>query len=77
MTKPGSTSWITPMMTPTWTSSWFSPLTPVLATGSAASAVLGSPLDAVLVGSVLLLNAALSAAQRLRAERLLKRLLAV
>ncbi|WP_228287192.1 cation-translocating P-type ATPase [Rhodococcus ruber] len=53
------------------------PLTPVLATGSAASAVLGSPLDAVLVGSVLLLNAALSAAQRLRAERLLKRLLAV
>ncbi|MDV6296227.1 cation-translocating P-type ATPase [Rhodococcus aetherivorans] len=53
------------------------PLTPVLATGSAASAVLGSPLDAVLVGSVLLLNAAISAAQRLRAERLLKRLLAV
>ena len=45
------------------------PLTPVLAVGSAASAVLGSPIDAVLVGSVL------AATQRLRAERLLQRLL--
>nr|WP_305094491.1 cation-translocating P-type ATPase [Prescottella sp. R16] len=53
------------------------PLTPILATGSAASAVLGSPVDAVLVGSVLVGNAALSAAQRLHAERLLNRLLAV
>ncbi|RVW06709.1 cation-translocating P-type ATPase [Rhodococcus spongiicola] len=53
------------------------PLTPILATGSAASAVLGSPVDAVLVGSVLVGNAALSAAQRLHAERLLRRLLAV
>ncbi len=52
------------------------PLTPVLATGSAASALLGSPIDAVLVGSVLAGNAALSAVQRLHAERLLNRLLA-
>ncbi|OBF28973.1 haloacid dehalogenase [Mycobacterium sp. ACS1612] len=53
------------------------PLTPVLAIGSAASAVLGSPSDAVLVGSVLTGNAALAATQKLRAERLLRRLLAV
>ncbi|WP_083883856.1 HAD-IC family P-type ATPase [Nocardia higoensis] len=53
------------------------PLTPVLATCAAASAVLGSPLDAVLVGSVLMLDASISATQRLRAERVLKRLLAV
>ncbi len=53
------------------------PLTPVLAIGSAASALLGSPVDAVLVGSVLAGNAALSATQRLHAERLLRRLLAV
>lgn len=53
------------------------PLTPVLAIGSAASAVLGSPVDAILVGSVLTGNAALAAVQKLRAERLLKRLLAV
>ena len=51
------------------------PLTPVLATGAAASAVLGSPVDAVLVGSVMLGNATLSAVQRLRAERLLSGLL--
>ncbi|HNM85368.1 MAG TPA: cation-translocating P-type ATPase, partial [Mycobacterium sp.] len=53
------------------------PLTPVLAVGSAASAVLGSPVDAALVGSVLTGNAALAATQRIRAERLLQRLLAV
>ncbi|MDT5009774.1 MAG: cation-transporting P-type ATPase [Mycobacterium sp.] len=53
------------------------PLTPVLATGSAASAVLGSPADAVLVGSVLTLNSALAATQQVRAQRLLRRLLAV
>ncbi|WP_068156508.1 cation-translocating P-type ATPase [Rhodococcus phenolicus] len=53
------------------------PLTPVLATCSAASAVLGSPIDAVLVGSVLVLNAGISATQRLRAEAVLNRLLAV
>jgi H+-transporting ATPase len=53
------------------------PLTPVLAVGAAASAVLGSPVDAVLVGSVLGGNAMLAASQRIRAERLLRRLLAV
>lgn len=52
------------------------PLTPVLALGSAASAVLGSPVDAVLVGSVLTGNAILAASQRLRAESRLNRLLA-
>ncbi len=51
------------------------PLTPVLATCAAASAVLGSPVDAVLVGSVLALNAVISASQRLRSERALKSLL--
>jgi cation-transporting P-type ATPase I len=53
------------------------PLTPVLAIGAAASAILGSPVDAALVGSVLVGNAALAATQQMRAERLLKRLLAV
>ncbi len=52
------------------------PLTPVLALGSAASAILGSPVDAVLVGSVLSGNAMLAASQRLRAESRLNRLLA-
>ncbi len=51
------------------------PLTPVLALGSAASAVLGSPVDAVLVGSVLTGNAFLAASQRLRAENRLNMLL--
>ena len=53
------------------------PITPLLATGALASALLGSPLDAALVGSVLLANAALSAEQQLHAERILNRLLAV
>lgn len=53
------------------------PITPLLATGALASALLGSALDAVLVGSVLLVNAALSAEQQLHAERILNRLLAV
>ncbi|MBV8930132.1 MAG: cation-translocating P-type ATPase [Mycobacteriaceae bacterium] len=53
------------------------PLTPILATGSAASAVLGSPIDAILVGSVLTFNSALAATQHVRAQRLLKRLLDV
>jgi cation-transporting ATPase I len=53
------------------------PITPILATGAAASALLGSPLDAALVGGVLLTNAALSAEQQLHAERILRRLLAV
>ncbi len=53
------------------------PITPILATGAVASALLGSPLDAALVGGVLLTNAALSAEQQLHAERILRRLLAV
>ncbi|MBS4728473.1 cation-translocating P-type ATPase [Mycobacterium sp. SM1] len=52
------------------------PLTPVLAIGSAASAVLGSPVDAIMVGSVLTGNSILAASQRLRAESQLNRLLA-
>ncbi|OBH31102.1 haloacid dehalogenase [Mycobacterium sp. E1715] len=52
------------------------PLTPVLALGSAASAVLGSPVDAVLVFSVLAGNSMLAASQRLRAENRLDHLLA-
>jgi cation-transporting ATPase I len=52
------------------------PLTPVLALGSAASAILGSPVDAVLVGSVLTGNSVLAASQRLRAESRLNELLA-
>ena len=52
------------------------PLTPVLALGSAASAILGSPVDAVLVGSVLTGNSVLAASQRLRAENRLNELLA-
>ncbi|WP_280825290.1 cation-translocating P-type ATPase [Mycobacterium sp. OTB74] len=52
------------------------PLTPVLAGGAGASAVLGSPVDAVMVGSVVGGNAVLAAVQRLHAERLLNRLLA-
>jgi cation-transporting P-type ATPase I len=53
------------------------PITPILATAALASALLGSPFDAALVGGVLLANAALSAEQRLHAERVLRRLLAV
>ncbi|ULN52417.1 cation-translocating P-type ATPase [Mycolicibacillus parakoreensis] len=52
------------------------PMTPILALGSAASAVLGSPVDAIMVGSVLTGNAMLAAAQRLRAETKLNELLA-
>ena len=52
------------------------PLTPILATG-ALGALLGSPLDAALVGGVLLTNAALSAERQVHAERVLRRLLAV
>lgn len=53
------------------------PITPILATGAAASALLGSPLDAVMVGGVLVLNAAISAQQTVHAEHVLRRLLAV
>lgn len=52
------------------------PLTPMLALGSAASAILGSPVDAIMVGSVLTGNAFLAAGQRLRAESKLNQLLA-
>ncbi|WP_116375093.1 cation-translocating P-type ATPase [Mycobacterium sp. MFM001] len=52
------------------------PLTPVLALGSAATAVLGSPIDAAMVGTVLVGNSFLAAGQRLRAETRLDRLLA-
>lgn len=51
------------------------PLTPVLAVGAAASAILGSPTDAILVGSVMTVNATASALQRQRAETALGRLL--
>lgn len=51
------------------------PLTPVLATGAAASAVIGSPTDALLVGGVLLGSAVISGTQRMRAERALRELL--
>jgi cation-transporting ATPase I len=47
------------------------PLTPVLAVGSAASAVLGSVVDALLVFGALDLNALVSGVQRLRAEQAL------
>ncbi|MEU5597577.1 cation-translocating P-type ATPase [Streptomyces sp. NPDC020298] len=52
------------------------PLTPVLAVGSAASAILGSAVDALLVVGALDLNATIGGVQRLRAERALSGLLA-
>jgi cation-transporting ATPase I len=51
------------------------PLTPVLALGAAASAVVGSSVDAILVGGVMAGNAVISATQRLRAEHALHSLL--
>jgi cation-transporting ATPase I len=51
------------------------PLTPVLATGAAASAVIGSPTDSLLVAGVLAGSAVISGAQRMRAERALRSLL--
>lgn len=53
------------------------PITPILATGAAASALLGSPLDAAMVASVLAVNFAISAQQSVHAEHLLRGLLAV
>ncbi|MBN0043551.1 cation-translocating P-type ATPase [Streptomyces actuosus] len=47
------------------------PLTPVLAVGSAASAMLGSAVDALLVLGALDLNALVGGVQRVRAERAL------
>ncbi|WP_224305548.1 cation-translocating P-type ATPase [Streptomyces olivaceus] len=52
------------------------PLTPVLAVGSAASAILGSVVDALLVVGALDLNALVGGFQRLRAEQALSGLLA-
>ncbi|MEU6403372.1 cation-translocating P-type ATPase [Streptomyces sp. NPDC046985] len=52
------------------------PLTPVLAVGSAASAILGSVVDALLVVGALDLNALVGGVQRLRAERAMSGLLA-
>jgi cation-transporting ATPase I len=52
------------------------PLTPVLVVGSAASAILGSVVDALLVVGALDLNALVGGVQRLRAERALSGLVA-
>ncbi|MCI3275201.1 cation-translocating P-type ATPase [Streptomyces cylindrosporus] len=52
------------------------PLTPVLAVGSAAEAILGSAMDALLVVGALDLNALVGGIQRLRAEQALAKLLA-
>ncbi|MGQ4598982.1 HAD-IC family P-type ATPase [Nocardia sp. R6R-6] len=50
------------------------PLTPILGVGAIATAVLGAPSDAVLLSSVLAVNALVSAWQRQRAEDALRRL---
>jgi cation-transporting ATPase I len=52
------------------------PLTPVLLIGSSASALLGSAVDAALVGGVMAGNAVVSGAQRMRTEHALESLLA-
>jgi cation-transporting ATPase I len=52
------------------------PLTPILAVGAAASAVLGSTVDALLVLAALGTNAVVGGVQRLRAERALASLVA-
>jgi cation-transporting ATPase I len=52
------------------------PLVPVLVLGAVASAVLGSTLDAALVAGVSVTNAAVSGAQRARAEAALGKLVA-
>ncbi|WP_051027055.1 cation-translocating P-type ATPase [Nocardia higoensis] len=51
------------------------PLTPILGVGAAATAILGSSADALLLTSVLAVNAVVSARQRQRAEKALDRLL--
>ncbi|MEC3957464.1 cation-translocating P-type ATPase [Nocardia sp. CDC153] len=51
------------------------PLTPLLGVGALATAILGSPSDAVLLSSVLTVNAMVSARQRQRAERALHSLM--
>jgi cation-transporting ATPase I len=52
------------------------PLTPILAVGAAASAILGSTVDALLVLGALGINAVVGGVQRLRAERALASLVA-
>ena len=51
------------------------PLTPILATGALASALVGSPIDGALVGIVLLGSAGIAAAQRLSSDRQLTKML--
>jgi cation-transporting P-type ATPase I len=51
------------------------PLAPLLLTGSAASAMLGSPVDAGLVSAVMAGNAVIGGVQRLRTERALRTLM--
>jgi cation-transporting ATPase I len=48
------------------------PLTPVLVIGATASAVLGSVMDSVLVGSVMTGNAVVGGVQRMRTEQALR-----
>jgi cation-transporting ATPase I len=50
------------------------PLTPALAAGAGISALVGSVLDAMLIGSVMMINALLGGVQRSRADRALNRL---
>lgn len=50
------------------------PLTPVLALGAAASAVVGSPVDALLVAAAMGLNAVVGGAQQFRGRRALAKL---
>jgi cation-transporting ATPase I len=50
------------------------PMTPVLAVGAAASAIVGSGIDAILVAGVMAGNAVISGSQRIRAEGALQRL---
>ncbi|MBF6249540.1 cation-translocating P-type ATPase [Nocardia farcinica] len=52
------------------------PLTPILGVGAVATAILGSPSDAILLSSVLTVNAVVSARQRQRAEHALQDLMA-
>ncbi len=52
------------------------PLTPVLAVGAAASAVLGAPVDALLVTGAMAVNAVVGGVQRLRADHALAALAA-
>ncbi|MFI6043782.1 HAD-IC family P-type ATPase [Nocardia sp. NPDC051321] len=51
------------------------PLTPILGVGAVATAILGAPSDAILLSSVLTVNAVVSARQRQRAETALHTLL--